>query len=310
MSCFTVARLAESIGGKALGDGERNLDGVCPLDAPSPERISPILKRRFVLSLRPPFPGAVLATEEIARLAIAAGAPSAIAHDEPLIGLARIIDVFHPEAKRPGAVHPKASVDPGARLHPTVRVGPNAVVEANAEIGEGSVIGAGAVICEGTVIGRFVRVGPNAVIGYEGFGFVPASPLPVKIRHIGNAVLEDFVEIGASACVDRGTLGSTVVRMGAKLDNLVQVGHNAEVGRGALIAAQTGLAGSTRVGDGAMLGGQVGVADHRRVGPRARVAGQSGVIGDVKEGAEVAGTPAVPYRTWLRAMVALTRGRT
>jgi UDP-3-O-[3-hydroxymyristoyl] glucosamine N-acyltransferase len=310
MTSFTTARLAELIGGTASGDADARLDGVCALEDRRTDRISPLLKRRYLRALAPPLPGAVLASAEDARLALELGVASAISHAEPLIGLARIIDAFHPEAPSPGSVHPSAVVDPSARLHPSVRIGPRAVVEADVAIGEGSWIGPGAVICAGSVLGRFVRVGPNAVVGHEGFGFVPADPVPVKIRHIGNAVLEDFVEIGACACVDRGTLGSTVIRTGAKLDNLVQVGHNAEVGRGALIAAQTGLAGSTRIGDGAMIGGQVGVADHRCVGAHARVAGQSGVIGDVRAGEDVAGTPAVSYRRWLRAMVALTRETT
>ena len=307
MPRFEVHGLAEAIGGAALGDLARPLDAVRALEDRSPGAISPRLKRPLLAALETPLPGAVLAPPELARAAIERGVPAAIAHDEPLIGLARIIEAFHPEAPAEGAIHPTAVVDPSARLHPTVRVGPNAVIEADVAIGEGSLVGPGAVICAGAVLGRFVRVGPNAVVGHEGFGFVPAAPVPIRIRHVGNAVLEDFVELGAGACVDRGTLGSTVIRAGAKLDNLVQVGHNAEVGRGVLIAAQTGLAGSTRIGDGAMLGGQVGVADHRSVGPRARVAGQSGVIGDVGAGEEVAGTPAVPHLRWLRAMVALTR---
>lgn len=309
MPTFTVARLATLIGGAALGDVERPLDGVRALEAPDAASISPLLAGRFLRALGEPLPGAVLGTRALCERALGRGIAAAIAHGEPLVGLARAIDAFHPEAVEPGSIHPTASVDPSARLHPSVRVGPNAVVEAGAVIGEGSVVGPGAVICAGSSLGRFVRIGPNAVVGGEGFGFVPASPVPIRIRHVGTAVLEDFVEIGACACVDRGTLGPTIVREGAKLDNLVQVGHNAEVGRGALVAAQAGLAGSTRIGDGAMLGGQVGVGDHRRVGPRARVAGQSGVIGDIPGGAEVAGTPAVPYRRWLRAMVALTSER-
>jgi UDP-3-O-[3-hydroxymyristoyl] glucosamine N-acyltransferase len=253
--------------------------------------------------------GAVIATAPLAELALGRGVPAAIAHGEPLIGLSRLIDAFHPEEPAAGFVHPTAAVDPGARLHPTARVGANAVIEAGARVGEGTWIGAGAVICGCARLGRFVRVGPNAVIGHEGFGFVPSAPIPIRLRHVGDVVIEDFADIGAGACVDRGTLGSTVIRTGAKIDNLVQIGHNAEVGRGALIAAQTGLAGSTRVGDGAMLGGQVGVADHRRVGAGARVAGQSGVTADVADGEVVTGTPAMRRVRWLRAIASLAPRR-
>jgi UDP-3-O-[3-hydroxymyristoyl] glucosamine N-acyltransferase len=305
MPSFTAARLAELIGGTALGEVDRPLDGLAALEERAGDRISPLLRRNMAHLLESPVPGAVLAWPELAAFALARGVPAAIAHPEPLLALARLIDLFHPETPSEGSIHPSAVVDPGARLHPTARVCAKAVIEAGAEVGEGSWIGPGAVICGCARVGRFVRIGPNAVIGHEGFGFVPGPELPVRIRHVGGVLIEDFVDVGACACVDRGTLGVTVIRAGAKVDNLVQVGHNAEVGRGALIAAQTGLAGSTRVGDGAMLGGQVGVADHRRIGAKARVAGKSGVVSDVGDGETVAGMPTMPHRRWLRAMAAL-----
>ena len=309
MPSYTVARLAESVGGIAQGEAGRVIEGLAALESRAANAISPLLRKGLAGLLADPVPGAVLAPPDLAALALEWGVPSAIAHADPLVGLARLIDLFHPEEEGAGCVHPSAAVDPLARLHPTVRVGANAVIEAGAEVGEGTWIGPGAVVCGCAVIGRFVRIGPNAVIGHEGFGFAPASPLPIRIRHVGKVVIEDFVDIGACACVDRGTLGCTIVREGAKIDNLVQVGHNAEVGRGALVAAQCGLAGSTRVGDGAMLGGQVGVADHRSVGAGARVAGQSGVTGDVADGETVAGTPAMPRVRWLRAIARAARQR-
>jgi len=309
MPSYTVARLAELAGGTAVGETERLIDGIAALEARAGYLISPLLRESMTRQLTAPLAGAVIATAELVRIALNKGVPAAIVHTEPLIGLAWIIDVFHPEEPQAGSIHPSAVVDPGARLHPTARVGAKAVIESGAEVGEGTWIGPGAVICAGSVIGRFVRIGPNAVIGHEGFGFVPSIPIPTRIRHVGTVVIEDFADIGACTCVDRGTLGPTVVRTGAKIDNLVQIGHNAEVGRGALIAAQCGLAGSTRVGDGAMLGGQVGVADHRSVGAGARVAGQSGVIGDVGDGETVAGTPAIERLRWLRAMARLTPRR-
>jgi UDP-3-O-[3-hydroxymyristoyl] glucosamine N-acyltransferase len=309
MPSFTVERLAELAGGTALGETGRVIDGLCAIEGRAGNRLSPLLRKNMALHLTAPLAGAVIATAALARIALGKGVPAAIAHSEPLIGLAWLIDAFHPEPPAAGFVHPGASVDPGARVHPTVRVGANAVIEAGAEVGEGSWIGPGAVICGCARLGRFVRIGPNAVIGHEGFGFVPSTPIPTRIRHVGNVVIEDFVDIGACACVDRGTLGSTVIRAGAKIDNLVQVGHNAEVGRGALIAAQSGLAGSTRIGDGAMLGGQAGVADHRSVGAGARVAGQSGVTRDVEDGETVAGTPAMQRLRWLRAIAGSARQR-
>ena len=309
MPSFTVARLAELAGGTALGETARIIDGISAIEARGGNLVSPLLRSSMARHLTAPLAGAVLATAELAKLALEEGVPAAIAHTEPLIGLAWLIDVFHPEGRSKGSVHPSAVVEQGASVHPTVRVGANAVIEAGAVVGEGSWVGAGAVICGCAVVGRFVRIGPNAVIGHEGFGFVPSGAIPTRIRPGGDVVVEDFADIGACACVDRATLGSTVIRTGAKIDNLVQIGHNATVGRGALIAAQCGLAGSTRIGDGAMLGGQVGVADHRSVGAGARVAGQSGVTGDVGDGETVAGTPAMERLRWLRAIAEMTKQR-
>jgi len=170
---------------------------------------------------------------------------------------------------------------------------------------EGAWIGPNAVICAGTRIGRFARVGPCAVIGHEGFGFAPSPDGPVRIRQVGGVDIGDFAEIGAAACVDRATLGVTRVGREARLDNLVQVGHNCRIGRRVLVAAQAGFAGSTVIGDDAMFGGQAGVADHLRIGEGARVAAKSGVVGDVAAGKTVAGYPAMDHRRWLRAMARL-----
>jgi UDP-3-O-[3-hydroxymyristoyl] glucosamine N-acyltransferase len=180
-------------------------------------------------------------------------------------------------------------------------------------VGSGVILGAecrlgpGAVVLEGSRIGDRVRIGPGAIIGSEGFGFVADGPLPRRMPQVGGVVLEDDVEIGALTAIDRATIGDTIIRRGAKLDNLIQVGHNAEIGAGALMAAQCGLAGSSKVGAGAQLGGQVGVGDHLRIGSRARLAGKSGVTADVPDGATYAGYPALPRFTWLRAWATLLR---
>jgi len=307
MPGLTVAELAERTGGEPVGDTDLVIDGLAPLDNAAPILLSPLLRWRLLEGARR-LPGAVIATPRLAAAALEAGVPAAIAHGEPVIGLARLIDVFHPEHEQRGAIHPAAVVDPAARVHETAWIGPGAVLEADVEIGEGSWIGPNAVICAGVEIGRFVRVGPGAVIGYEGFGFVPSPEGPIKVRQVGRVVLGDFVEVGACACVDRATLGTTEIGEGTKLDNLVQIGHNARVGKRVLIAGQAGLAGSTVVGDDAMIGGQVGVADHLRIGARARIAAKSGVAGDVPADAVYGGLPAGPHRKWLRAMVRLLSG--
>jgi len=169
--------------------------------------------------------------------------------------------------------------------------------------GEGTVVAPTAVVYPGVRLGARVRVGPGAVIGAPGFGFLPrADGAYEHIPQLGGVVIEDDVWIGACCTIDAGTLGPTWVRRGAKLDSHVHVGHNSEVGEDALLCAQVGLAGSVVVGGSCVLGGQAGVADHVHVGARARVAAKSGVIGDIAAGAVVGGYPAVERAKWLRGL--------
>jgi UDP-3-O-[3-hydroxymyristoyl] glucosamine N-acyltransferase len=304
---FTAAELALRTGATVAGRADVVVGELRAIDDATSGCIAPFLRKRLLLGLGS-LPGAVLTSPWLADAALEAGVPAAIVHAEPVLALAALIDVFYPPGEELRGVHPRAFVDPDARVHGTAWVGPGAVIEAGAVVGEECWIGSNAVICGCAELGRCVRVGPGAVIGHEGFGFAPGNQGPVKVRQVGRVVLEDFVEIGANACVDRGTLGATVVGEGSKLDNLVQVGHNARIGRRVLVAGQAGLAGSTVVGDDAMLGGQAGVADHLTIGERARVAGRSGVVGDVPAGGEVAGYPALPRRKWLRIVARLARG--
>ncbi len=302
----TVRELAETVGGKASGREDLQVSRLVALDEASSDAICPFLRKKFLVKA-PALPGAVLTLVELAEVALEGGVPAAVVHPQPLIALARLIDLFYPAEILNGSIHETASVDPTADVHPSATIGPSAVVEAGARIGEESWIGPAAVISAGCTIGKHVRIGPGAVIGAEGFGFVPAVDGPIKVRHVGTVVIEDFVEIGANSCVDRATLGATVIGQSSKLDNLVQVGHNSRVGKRVLLAGQVGLAGSTVVGDDAMLGGKVGVADHVEIGPRAKVAGKSGVSRNVGEGEIVAGYPALRHAKWQRAMAWLSR---
>jgi UDP-3-O-[3-hydroxymyristoyl] glucosamine N-acyltransferase len=301
-----ITEIARKIGGTVVGDVRFAVAELKALEEATPDSISPLLQKRM-LKRAMTMPGAVLATPKLAELGIAAGARAAVACDQPIAALAALIDIFHPEFERASGIHPSAVVDPTAVIHPTASIGPNAVVEAEAEIGEASFVGPGAVICAGCKIGCHVVIGPGAVIGAQGFGFAPGPDGPVRMRHVGTVVIEDFVEIGANTCVDRATLGTTRVGRRSKLDNLVQVGHNVIIGERALLAGQVGLAGSSAVGDDAMLGGKAGIADHVVIGARAKVAANSGVTRDVADDQIVAGYPALPREKWLRAVAWLAR---
>ncbi len=177
----------------------------------------------------------------------------------------------------------------GCKIYPQVYVGDNVT------LGDQVVLNAGAKIYEGCVVGNRVIIHSGAVIGADGFGFAPTETGEFeKIPQIGNVVLEDDVEIGANTCIDRATMGSTVIRKGAKLDNLIQIGHNVVIGENTVAAAQVGIAGSTKVGANCMFGGQVGVAGHLKIGNRVKVGSQSGIDNNVGDNEMRMGYPALP----------------
>ena len=222
-------------------------------------------------------------------------------------------------------VDPRAAVDATAILGEGVSVGPCAVVTAGACIGPRTRIGPGAVVGQGVRIGADCLVGPNVsilaqarvgdrctlhagvTVGGDGFGFVWAGDHHHKVPQLGTVVIEDDVEIGCNSCVDRATFGTTRVGRGTKIDNLVQVAHNVELGEHVILVSQAGLAGSVTVGPGAILSGQVAVTDHVKIGAGARIGGQSGVTGDVDAGVALFGTPARPLKQAFREQAALGR---
>jgi UDP-3-O-[3-hydroxymyristoyl] glucosamine N-acyltransferase len=301
-----VQELARLTGAEIQGRGELVIKGLRALDDAGPEFVSPLLRKKM-LARAPSIPGAVLTRPQLARFALESDIRAVLLHRDPLEALICLIDLFHPLSEQPCGVHPAAHVSSQARVHPSAWIGPGAVVEQDVVIGVGSWIGPGAIICQGSEIGAWVRIGPGAVIGSEGFGYLPRPQGPKKVRQIGVVRIGDHVEIGANTCIDRATLGATVIGRLTKIDNLVQIGHNVRLGEGVLIAGQTGVAGSTVIGDGAMLGGQVGIADHVAVGSRAKVAAGSGVARDVSTGAEVAGYPARTRGDWLREVARASR---
>jgi UDP-3-O-[3-hydroxymyristoyl] glucosamine N-acyltransferase len=187
----------------------------------------------------------------------------------------------------------RAVIHPHVTIYPGVSIGDDFICHSHVSIRENVVISDRVVLHNG------------AVVGSEGFGFVEVGEGLAKIPQTGNVVLESDIEIGANTTIDRATVGSTYVRRGVKLDNLVHIGHNCEVGAYSRFAALTGIAGSTRIGEWCEFGGQTGVADHVRIGNRVRVAAQSGIPNDLADNATVGGSPAVAIRIWRRQFAAL-----
>ncbi|WP_018629852.1 UDP-3-O-(3-hydroxymyristoyl)glucosamine N-acyltransferase [Niabella aurantiaca] len=182
------------------------------------------------------------------------------------------------------------------------KIHPNAYIGNNVSIGNHTVIHAGVKILHNCVVGNHVTIHAGTVIGSDGFGFAPqADGTFAKVPQIGNVVIEDHVEIGANAAIDRATIGSTIIRSGAKLDNLIQIAHNVEIGNSTVVAAQAGISGSTKVGKGVMIGGQVGIVGHLHIGDGAKINAQSGVSKNIEPGKAVTGSPAYDYTSALRS---------
>ncbi len=315
-----LGTLAELVGGTvAPADRERAVAGVAPLAEAGPDELAFLTHPRYRAQLAGTQAGAVLA---LPGTPVPAGA-ALLAHPEPYRALATLLNALYPDPPVAPGVHAAAWVDPGATVEDGAAVGPGAVVQAGAhvaagaEIGAGAVIGAGvrigvgsrvgegAVVTGGAQVGADCRIGPGAVVGSAGFGYAPGDEGLARIPQAGTVVLEDGVDIGANTTVDRATLGATRLGAGSKLDNLVQVGHNVVIGRGAVIVAQAGIAGSTRLGDGVQVGGQVGIVGHLAIGDGARIGAGSGVGGDVPAGADYSGAPAFEHARWRRAVTAL-----
>ncbi len=316
---ITAGELADRLGAEVEGDPERAIGAIQPPELAGPDDLAYLADERHPpKSLRA---GVLLIGRKRARDGLPAEA-TLLRHPHPHLGFALAIGILHPAPPAPWqGIDASASIDPSARIGEGSVVGPRAVIGPEVEIGRGVRIDAGVVVVARCQIADGVHLHPNitiypetrigegttihagAVIGSDGFGFVPTADGAEKIPHVGGVEIGAQVEIGANTTIDRGVLGDTVIHDGAKIDNLVQIAHNCEIGPGVIIAAQVGIAGSTRVGAQAMLGGQTGVAGHLTIGARARTAGQAGVCSDIAEGLEVMGFPATDVRIARRAYV-------
>jgi UDP-3-O-[3-hydroxymyristoyl] glucosamine N-acyltransferase len=239
---------------------------------------------------------------------------------EAFASLLRLVDQSRPRKK---GIHAAAIIEPTANIGSDVYIGPYAYIGENCIIGDGCAIYPHVYIGDNTSLGRNCIINPGVkiyhdclvgesciihagtVIGSDGFGFAPQSESEfMKIPQLGNVILEDHVEIGANVTIDRATMGSTIIRKGVKLDNLIQIGHNVEVGDNTVMAAQTGIAGSTKVGKNCMFGGQVGLSGHIKIASGTKIGAQGGVLGDVKEeNTVIIGSPAIDLKQFLRSSV-------
>lgn len=239
---------------------------------------------------------------------------------EAFASLLRMVDQARP---RKTGIHPGAVIDPTAKIGKDVYIGPFACIGENCVIGDGSSVyphaylgdnsrlGANSILYHRVTIYNDCSIGNNcivhagSVIGSDGFGFAPQSDNAYKkIPQLGNVVLEDDVEIGANVTIDRATMGSTVIKKGVKLDNLIQIGHNVEIGENTVMAALSGISGSTKIGKNCMFGGQVGIAGHLKISDGTKIGAQAGIMSDVKEpNSTIMGSPSMDYKQFLKSSV-------
>ena len=311
----TLGELAAFLGGELRGPAGLVVRGLAPVDQATPEDLTFIAHPRFARLGETTRAGAVIVAPQGATLD-----KPLIVVDHPYLAYARVATLF--ARARPGwtgisgqaclgagvhlgqdvAVAPLAFVGDGVRLGDRVTVMPGCYIGPETVIGDDTYLAPNVTILERCQVGARVVIHSGAVIGADGFGFVPTPEGQVKIPQLGTVVIEDEVEIGANVTIDRGALGETRVGRGVKIDNLVQVAHNVELGEHTVVAAQAGIAGSTKIGKWVGLGGQVGLTGHIKVGDRTQIGAQAGVTNSVPPDQVLLGTPAWPlketHRIW------------
>jgi UDP-3-O-[3-hydroxymyristoyl] glucosamine N-acyltransferase len=315
---LTAGRLAERLEATLRGEPGVEIHSVASLETAGPGQVAFLVNPRYRPHLRSTRASAViLAPEDVVE------GVACLVTSNPYLAFARAVEILH------GKDHPRRGVEGGARVHPGARVADGATVMAGACVEDGAEVGAGSVLYPGAYVGPGARVGrdcvlhpnavvregcvlgervilqPGAVVGSDGFGYARDGARAVKIPQVGIAVLEDDVEVGACAAIDRAALGETRVGRGTKIDNLVQVAHNVSFGRHNLVMGQCGFAGSTRLGDYCVIASQSGIAGHLSVGAQVTVGAKSGVMRDLPAQSTVLGIPALPDKQFKRQVIAV-----
>jgi len=329
IAVMTLGELASRLGAElVVGEGgdtavvaERPITGVAGIETASATEVTFVANPKYAGMARKSAAAAIIVEPGFG----AASVPT-LRIKNPYLAFARAIEIFHPPPRYTPGVHPTAVIAESAKLGARAHVGayvvigeaceidddavllPHVVIYPGVKIGNRFFAHAHAVVREGCTLGDGVVLQNGAVIGSDGFGFAKNDDGRwMKIVQSGPTVLEDAVEVQANACVDRASIGETRIGAGAKIDNLVQVGHGSSVGENTLLCSQVGLAGSTVVGKNVILAGQVGVAGHLTIGDGAIATAQSGIPNDVAAGAVVSGYPAMDNRAWLRTVAAINR---
>ncbi|KXV65335.1 UDP-3-O-(3-hydroxymyristoyl)glucosamine N-acyltransferase [Gluconobacter oxydans] len=323
---FGLEQLAEVSGSDiipaASGKGLSEFRGVAPLHVAGPDEISFLDNRRYLPLLAETKAGAVILSP-----AFTDKLPpdtAGLACKAPYLAWARVATLFHPAPASTGVRHPSAWIAEDAEIGENVEIGPFAVIGSGVRIGRDSIVASHVSIGQSVEIGERCRIGAHAAIsharigdrvtlypgvriGQDGFGFAVGPEGFETVPQLGLVVLEDGVEVGANSTIDRGSMRDTLIGAGTRIDNLVQIGHNARLGRCCIVVSQAGISGSTELGDFVTIAAQAGLIGHIKIGAKARIGAQCGVMSDVDAGADVIGSPAMPFREFFRNVATLRK---
>jgi UDP-3-O-[3-hydroxymyristoyl] glucosamine N-acyltransferase len=326
---LNVASLASKVAGAVLGDKDLQITSACALEYRSPHSLSFVRtnsQEHLAASLAGRSKQAFIVSEELASSEMVPAGGALILVKDPYAAFLDLLHLFHPEHDHPRVISHAATIHPTARIGSHVAIGAHCSIAEEVIIGEdcvlhpgvhlyrgvhlgkGVTLHSGVSVREGCIIGDGSTVHNNTVIGADGFGYVPDPQVGLrKVPQVGNVVIGKNVEIGANTCIDRGAFGSTTIGDGTKIDNLVQIGHNASIGKLCIICGQVGIAGSVTIGDRVVMAGGSGVADHVSICANSRIGGRAGVTANITVAGDYLGFPAETASTWRRMHVALKR---
>jgi UDP-3-O-[3-hydroxymyristoyl] glucosamine N-acyltransferase len=317
---FTTAQIAKLLGGEVVGDANAMLKSFAPADSAQSGDLTFAENEEYFARAEQSAATAVIADKKFT------SAKKILIHvPKARIAFAKAVALFFPEQQFAAGIHPTAVIAATAQIDSSAHVGPHCVVGERVKIGAHSVLQVGNFVGDDSRLGDDVNLFPNvtiyprgqignhvcihanSVIGSDGYGYVQDGGIHRKVPQIGHVIIGDDVEIGSNVSIDRGALGATTIGKGTKIDNLVHIAHNVEIGEHCLLCAQVGIAGSAKVGNYVVMGGQVGIASHLKIGNMVTVASKSGVMHNIPDGEKWLGAPAQPDREMKRQFIAIQR---
>jgi len=330
----SIRTIASTINGEIIGDASKIVSCLCPIDEPQKNGLTLTKEKswkKVIPFLKDSAISAILAPKEL-EVSLASlyefNGVAVIRVPDPVSCLIKLIPLFYQFESYPHTISEKSEIHLTATLGNNVHVGafsvigahvstgdnvvihPQVVIYDNVKIGSHSIIHSGAVIRENCTLGDYTIIQNGAIIGADGFGYVPSPEGLTAIPQVGDVLLGDRVEVGANSCIDRATLGTTKIGLGTKIDNLVQIGHNVQIGQHSLVCGKAGIAGSCKIGSRVVIGADAGIKDHIMIGDTIRIGAKAGVITDLENSGDYAGFPAVSitaYRRQIKAIQELPR---